>query len=617
LSLLIISKSFKYVLIFLKLITNRISFGSHVATVQEYLNWYMKNKDDRTEGSQYFAEYIISACWRKMVRRIGHWAAVGLMHSLNDMTKLLGLLIVDDVAPATRQSDVKLSMYLRAMEKNNILENILSFCENYSPPNAELQRGDSTNIKILLPHLQRLCQDGSQHLYNKETAIEFHYLLVGTLLCHARALQILSDACSGKEDDNKKKKPENSKATKPPYAKGTVKTPAKPNSSDSDIEGGMAAFCKLIGPEEGVKEEEERQEEERQEEEGEERQWEGGEEGEEKQGGKQRGELSKNWIFPKSVTNLKPSSPDKPTPKPMDPVEAAKGVLFTTRILNVIIVSEAFQRHIKALVRQSFLRLPSDDNQSTFLKYARDKNIPIQIYRGARRLANVLQTPSLRERDGSGDPDFKDVTDNREGGLEEDQDTFTTSDFEDVIAVVKGWMKLFVQHVHAKSVLESFIRHAGDLPVEIKVYGVSPSKNPPLMPTWEILVEIIRSSLKDKTIEEQNEVIDVFKSHFRNNNATNDGGLIFGKNRIFDVVYDIITQKANTRSRYFNIHCEAALASLVAACRSPACLPVEVARYADKEFIAELNVGHVPSIRCNKVQLFLRRGANLFASQPS
>jgi hypothetical protein len=64
-------------------------------------------------GSAIFSEYLISACWSKMMRRIGHWAAVGLMYNLK-MARVSDLqfqsLIIDDEAPG---SDFKLSMYLR------------------------------------------------------------------------------------------------------------------------------------------------------------------------------------------------------------------------------------------------------------------------------------------------------------------------------------------------------------------------------------------------------------------------------------------------------------------------------------------------------------------------
>jgi hypothetical protein len=80
--------------------------------------------------STFFAEYIISACWHKMERRIGHWAAVGLMYNLCKLMgeSVLSLLVVEDEVPVAKQSDVKLSMYLWNLgEKRSFGENSIVF----------------------------------------------------------------------------------------------------------------------------------------------------------------------------------------------------------------------------------------------------------------------------------------------------------------------------------------------------------------------------------------------------------------------------------------------------------------------------------------------------------
>jgi hypothetical protein len=184
------------------------------------------------------------------------------------------------------------------------------------------------------------------------------------------------------------------------------------------------------------------------------------------------------------------------------------------------------------------------------------------------------------------------------------------NDDEEVIMAIQGWVKLFVQHLHAKSILEAFAKQRGRemIPIDIKVYGVSPSKNPLPLPTWEDLEKILRSSLQDETTEQQNEMIKVFRSHFEtsdnlnmaevptndNNTATaqTDTDDSLGKNQIFSVISDIITQRGKNRARYYNMHCEAALASLVSASKCP----LKVAPYADEEIVAELHVGRVPFI---------------------
>src|SRR5271168_2183168 len=105
-------------LISLELITNRISFGTHVVTVQDYLNWYrVANNKEQQDGSKMFGEYLVSACWRKMEQRIGHWASVGLIQNLhNILPVLLSACRIDDQSSQNAtQSDFRLSTYLQTL----------------------------------------------------------------------------------------------------------------------------------------------------------------------------------------------------------------------------------------------------------------------------------------------------------------------------------------------------------------------------------------------------------------------------------------------------------------------------------------------------------------------
>ena len=87
-----------------------------MATVQEYLNWYRHsdNADKQDDGSGWFSEYIVSACWRKMERRIGHWAAVGLIYNLSTITDASISTFIEGVPDdTTDRPDFKLSFYLQ------------------------------------------------------------------------------------------------------------------------------------------------------------------------------------------------------------------------------------------------------------------------------------------------------------------------------------------------------------------------------------------------------------------------------------------------------------------------------------------------------------------------
>jgi hypothetical protein len=575
----------------LKLITNRIGFESHVATVRDYLNWYRKaNSGERNERSPLFGQYIISACWHKMERRIGHWAAVGLMYDMSRVPdEWLSSLTIDGDAPATENSDFRLSMYILHTEKAGYLKEILSYHKYDIPSDAtlsDLPKGDSTKMKIdVLPCLQELSHKGSDDLYNEKTVVEFHHLLVATLLCYAATLRKLRKAYEMlRKEEARNTKAEKgmlrkkAKLGKDEARKSKAAFKTQHDSKELDLQDTMATFNRFATKAAVVEEreeEEEKQEEKQMEEEKDQ-------------------ELSENSTSAPEL-NTTPSSPDEAMPSVDD---AAREVLFISRLLNTIVGSGAFQRHIKLLVEKNFLRMPSDQGQQDFYKFAQIKDIPWQQSRKTQ--TGVLQNPS--GGDGRGNPDFGGTASSREGSLERDQDPFQIFHKEEIIMAIQGWVKIFVQHLHSKSILESFARHGGkETPIEIKIYGLCLPEESLLLPTWDALMTVIRSSLQDKSVEEQENMVQVFRSHFQTSAIVNDdnaataqtdGDNLSSKNHIFNVISDIITGKAMRRSRYYNMHCEAALAGLVALSESPE----KVAPYADKEIIAELQVGLVHSI---------------------
>jgi hypothetical protein len=556
-----------------------------VATVQEYLNWYRANNGDneRREGSAFFSEYLISACWSKMMRRIGHWAAVGLMYNLK-MARVSDLpfqsLIIDDEAPG---SDFRLSMYLRVIERNNSLEKILSYHKYNIPSDATLPK--DTTVKIVLPCLQRLCHEKAHNLYNKDTVAEFHHLLVANMLCYASALRDLCKAfekLKTEDANNSKKKkmkadPNKKRGGKEENLKAAKKNEHKLKESETDYVDFTIEALEGLATRAAVMEEKQATTKLDQE------------------SSKQHKEATSD------NANTTPLSSD------IEIKRAAHGVLFTSRLLKAILASSAFRRHIKLLVA-NFKLIPSARSETIFYRFAHDNDIPWQQSRSTR--TQLDQTLTFKKSDGS---DNAESDDSDTINLERDQDPFSINDEEDITMAILGWMKIFVQHLHAKNTLESFAKR-GNIPIEIKVYGVSqPASESLLLPTWETLEKIMRSSLQDSSEpdEEQNKIINTFLSYFKTSDDANDddtaraktgGNASPSKNRIFNVIGDIIAQKTTKRFAYYNIHCETALAGLAAVSN----FPEKLAAYVNKEFASELNVGFVPSIHCIGVQPFLR-----------
>ena len=225
-------------------------------TVWNYLEWYRKTNDikKRLQASSKFSEYIISACWRKMEWRIGHWGSVGLMYNLTKVDKDSLLYCITEIDPLTitKNSDFKLSMYLQDMEKTSVLEKVLSYHKYIIPSDATLPSLPSKDnpTKVILPCLQRLCHgDDPYNLYNKETALEFHHLLIATLLYYARALRKLQEKHDKRRDrdlENKKKEKamSNMKAKlekdKRMEEKATFKSECK--LDELDFQSAMAAY---------------------------------------------------------------------------------------------------------------------------------------------------------------------------------------------------------------------------------------------------------------------------------------------------------------------------------------------------------------------------------------
>jgi hypothetical protein len=255
-----------------------------------------------------------------------------------------------------------------------------------------------------------------------------------------------------------------------------------------------------------------------------------------------------------------------------------RAVFYSCRIQNAILVSGAFQCHIKLLVSWKYLTMPSDIDQNLYYEFSQSMDIPWQI---SRRTGT-----GVPETEGS---DSEDRTNNCDRDLEKDQDPFAVFHDGGITMAIQGWVKLFVQHLHAKNILESFARHGGrEIPIEIKVYGVSSPMNHPL-PTVDNFDTVIRSSLKDVSAERRDEMTKVFWNHFRDtddNTATarTSDGVSSGRNNIYRVIRNIMKEKTTTS--YYTIHCEAALAGLVAASKFP-----HITDFADEELLAELHVG--------------------------
>jgi len=128
----------------------------------------MKRKDI----SLVFSHYLVLACWRKMQKRVGHWAIVCIISQLALIPH--GALSRLNVEPST-QTDGRLASLLLCI---NIDKHLAQTLSHYRPTYVD---GDD------IPLLLSACKERGP-LYTKATAIEFHRLLVGALIAFAAHL---------------------------------------------------------------------------------------------------------------------------------------------------------------------------------------------------------------------------------------------------------------------------------------------------------------------------------------------------------------------------------------------------------------------------------------------
>ena len=134
--------------------------------------------------SDKFVQYIIQACWEKMRSQAGHWAMVGLLYQLSLIPK--GKLNID-VQPSTHP-DGRLTNYListsMAPDLSTSEKGPHDFLRTEVLPYYKPKYSNGEDI----PYLLSLCQERAP-LYMEDTVLEFHRLLVATLLAQAALLQ--------------------------------------------------------------------------------------------------------------------------------------------------------------------------------------------------------------------------------------------------------------------------------------------------------------------------------------------------------------------------------------------------------------------------------------------
>jgi hypothetical protein len=169
---------------------------NHIATLSQYVANCRRFKSDLASTHILFGtfhRYIVMICWKKMAKRITHWYSEGFIRQLSkvdqellqreapavDYTKLtvhtdtgLGTLLMT----ARDQINTVLRRWCSKPDMHPEYSGLLAACESMKRlPQSKID-GDN----------QALGQSG---LYSKVTCVDFHRLLVGTLLAYGHALE--------------------------------------------------------------------------------------------------------------------------------------------------------------------------------------------------------------------------------------------------------------------------------------------------------------------------------------------------------------------------------------------------------------------------------------------
>ena len=161
--------------------------------MEDYLARHKKllDVDDRASDENYFALYLVVQCWRKMFQRIIDWSSQGYIFELSEVP-VDKLEPNTSYAPRRNRHNHDLARILLSMdEKDQVRSLIMEPCGK-----SEWRSERLTN---LLSTFTQLEHQTSQHheMYNLNTCVEFHRLLVATLLAYGIALSTLRD---NKED---------------------------------------------------------------------------------------------------------------------------------------------------------------------------------------------------------------------------------------------------------------------------------------------------------------------------------------------------------------------------------------------------------------------------------
>ncbi|KIM74963.1 hypothetical protein PILCRDRAFT_14027 [Piloderma croceum F 1598] len=176
---------------FLKKIEDGDPLANHISTVEDYLRNHRQVLDvtDRANHENLFALYLVAQCWPKMLRRISSWSSQGYILMLSKVKEEeLRTSISSGLHP--NRSNHDLARIVLIMVKRGVMESmIMKACGKPSWSSEQL-----TNLVAMFTQLKEPgTPQQHDYMYGPTTCIEFHRLLLATLLAFGKALFALKD----------------------------------------------------------------------------------------------------------------------------------------------------------------------------------------------------------------------------------------------------------------------------------------------------------------------------------------------------------------------------------------------------------------------------------------
>ena len=213
------------------------SLENHVATVAHYIDFVLANKrnpDVMSHHLPHFTEYLLTRSWKKMRRRIHHWSSQGFIYQLSRVDET-ALRAAVEPAVSPLRNDIPLAIKLVSLDSDDLIRNVIKYKRTDQPlmfsflltacqkMQARLRsdRQDQSGERLGEPDDSQDESDDPQDksddpldepddplgepevsgLYNRDTCVEFHQLLVSTLLSLGKGLDAYASALTNYRKD--------------------------------------------------------------------------------------------------------------------------------------------------------------------------------------------------------------------------------------------------------------------------------------------------------------------------------------------------------------------------------------------------------------------------------